>query len=70
MQDFVHPTEGRVDKGLKKRNIIYTNLYLNFDRNEPSSLGGYFLYKHFDIVAIETARVALIGIYSLCRGYS
>ena len=44
------------DKRVEEKEFYYTTYTSKFDRNETIVLGGYFLYKHFDIVAnLETA---------------
>ncbi|MCK0191788.1 RagB/SusD family nutrient uptake outer membrane protein [Arenibacter sp. F20364] len=54
-QDFIGSYEAG-DKRVEEKEFYYTTYTSKFDRNETIVLGGYFLYKHFDIVAnLETA---------------
>ncbi|CAM4291728.1 RagB/SusD family nutrient uptake outer membrane protein [Zobellia nedashkovskayae] len=53
--DFINSyDEG--DKRIAEKEFYYTTYTSKFDRDETIVLGGYFLYKHFDIVAnLDTA---------------
>lgn len=54
-QNFIQSYEAG-DKRVEEKEFYYTTYTSKFDRNETIVLGGYFLYKHFDIVAnLETA---------------
>ncbi|SMG39278.1 RagB/SusD family nutrient uptake outer membrane protein [Arenibacter troitsensis] len=54
-QNFIQSYEAG-DKRVEEKEFYYTTYTSKFDRNETVVLGGYFLYKHFDIVAnLETA---------------
>lgn len=58
-QDFINSYETG-DKRVKEKEFYYTTYTSEIDRDEIVVLGGYFLYKHFDIVAhLETASSGL-----------
>lgn len=58
-QEFVKSYE-EGDKRAEEKQFYYTTYTSKFDRNDTIVLGGYFLYKHFDIVAnLETASSGL-----------
>ena len=58
-QEFVN-SYGEGDKRAKEKEFYYTTYTSKFDRNDTIVLGGYFLYKHFDITAnLETASSGL-----------
>ncbi|AWW33309.1 RagB/SusD family nutrient uptake outer membrane protein [Echinicola strongylocentroti] len=49
-QDFIHSYETG-DERVKEKAFYYTTYTLKTDRTQTVNLGGYFLYKHFDIEA-------------------
>jgi len=58
-QNFIQSYEPG-DKRIEEKEFYYTTYTSKFDRNESVVLGGYFLYKHFDIDAnLETASSGL-----------
>lgn len=58
-QDFIQSYETG-DKRTKEKEFYYTTYTSKYDRSKTVVLGGYFLYKHFDIVAnLETASSGL-----------
>src|SRR5680860_531887 len=48
------------DKRVEEKAFYYTSYTLKTDRTDTISLGGYYLYKHFDVEAnLETASSGL-----------
>nr|WP_211212006.1 RagB/SusD family nutrient uptake outer membrane protein [Flexithrix dorotheae] len=58
-QNFIASYESG-DKRIEEKSFYYTTFTSKFDRTETINLGGFFLYKHFDVEAnLFTASSAL-----------